>query len=150
MNDDKKNDLIGIAADPEGYMHGAASRVFVIRWFIAGAALTVLVAIILTFFIGQGLDQRDAKTSQKTEVETEAAIEAAFADYERKALADIARDREAVVEFYEDTTRHTESYVQWRLDEALQESNRIIGDAIRDAELIRSEAVGTSQIGATE
>lgn len=127
-----------------------ASQLSLIRTAIA---LVIVVAAIGAAVIWQNQRvsesvKRDIAATQ--EVETEAAIEAALADYDRKMGESIARDREAINAYYEDTKREVDSYVMWRLDEALRESNRIISDAINDAELIRSEAVGVSKIGATE
>ena len=121
-------------------------------WIASVATYMVTVACIMLVMAGSALleYQNDKRRALELSAETDAKIEAALAEYDRAKGAQIARDQEAVEAYYESTVREVDSYVSWRLDEALRESNRIINDAINEAELIVSEARGTKGMAATE
>ena len=115
----------------------------------------VVIAVVAVVAVGLRISENAASeaveaSEARTEAKIEAAIEAAIADYDERMRETIIRDRAALNAYYEEVTREVDSYVMWRLDEALRESSRIINDAINDAERIRADTIGTSQIGATE
>lgn len=120
------------------------------RNYLLGTVAALAIAVGLVLYVESENRSQTAALEERVGAQVEAAIASAIAVYDREKRAEIARDEEAIQAYYESAVREVDSYVSWRLDEALRESNRIIEDAVRDAELIRSEAVGTSMIGATE
>ena len=150
-----------VNAAPETTVVNPAKPVTVNKPFLAGLgasiALGVIALIALAAVVALGFRISEnvaaeavAESEARMEEKMEAAIEDAVADYDQRMRETIIRDRQALNAYYEETTREVDSYVMWRLDEALRESNRIISDAINDAERIRADNIGVSQIGATE
>ena len=127
-----------------------AEAIRMARNYVLGTVAALGIAVGLVLYVQSENNQQTVALEKRVTAQVEAAVQSAIAVYDREKRAEIARDEEAVQAFYESTVREVDSYVSWRIDEALRESNRIIEDAIRDAELIRSETVGTSKIGATE
>ena len=123
----------------------AASRISRIEIFNTAILVAIGVGLIvgLSFIYYRGTDfdsAQEARIHAEVDARVEKAVEKAIADYDRQAKTEVARDRELVEQYYAQTVREVDSYVEYRLDEALLESNRIIEDAIRDAEKIRADA----------
>lgn len=127
-------------SDIQKQLESPATRLYVMRFFVASAAVSLILVAAAAFMVGQGNSQRERELNAELEVRVEAAVEAAIAEYDKRVRAELDADHAAIERFYEDTTREVDSFVTWRLDEVLRETNRLMDDAVVEQERIIREA----------